>query len=219
MNVAVFGGGGHAAVIVDIIEKARQLTLLGIFDAQRRAGESALGYEVLGRDEDLPQIVRERNLQGAVVAIGDNWRRAKVVANLRRLAPGIAFPNVIHPSAQLAGTARFGQGSVVMAGAVVNARTTIGDFCILNTSCVVDHDGTLGDYASLAPRACLGGNVEIGEYSAVCLGANVIHRVKIGAQTVVGAGATVLADLPPHIVAYGTPARKVRGRRDGDEYM
>jgi sugar O-acyltransferase (sialic acid O-acetyltransferase NeuD family) len=219
MNIVVCGCSGHAAVIIDAIEKARQLTLLGILDVRLPPGAEVLGYEVLGRDEDLPRIARERNVQGAVVAVGDNWLRAQVVRHLRSLAPGIAFPNAVHPAAQLAGRVRLGRGNVVMAGAVVNSNAIVGDFCILNTGCALDHDGQLGDYASLAPHACAGGNVQIGEFSAVCLGASVVHRVKIGPQTVVGAGATVLHDLPPHIVAYGTPARKVRDRRPGDPYL
>lgn len=221
MRIAVIGGGGYGKVIIDIVEKAPpgQFTLLGILDSRLPMGERVLGYEVIGRESDLPTLMAERLLQGVVIAVGDNWLRSKLVDSVRSMTPDIAFPNAIHPSAQVGKNVRLGQGNVVMAGAVLNSNTTVGDFCILNTNCSVDHDAKLGDFVSFAPHSCAGGEVEVGDYTAVCLGANIIHQIRIGPHTVVGAGATVLDDLPPNTVAYGTPARKVRDRRAGDKYM
>jgi sugar O-acyltransferase (sialic acid O-acetyltransferase NeuD family) len=219
MKVVVIGGAGHGRVIIDILEKAGRFTLLGLLDAHLPIGENVLGYEVIGREDDLPSLIDQRQLQGVVIAVGDNWLRAKVVASVRAMAPNVAFPNAIHPSAQIGKNVRFGQGNVVMAGVVVNSNATVGDFCVLNTRCSVDHDARLGDFVSFAPNSCAGGNVEVGDYSAVCLGANVIHQVRIGPHAVVGAGATVLRDLPGNVLAYGTPARVVRERRPGDKYV
>jgi len=61
--------------------------------------------------------------------------------------------------------------------------------------------------------------VIIGAFAAVCQGANVIHGVEIGEHTVIGAGATVLDNMPPRVVAYGTPARVVRARDPGEPYL
>jgi sugar O-acyltransferase (sialic acid O-acetyltransferase NeuD family) len=193
--------------------------LLGLLDARQPLGHVVLGYEVIGRDSDLPALVQRQGVTGVVVAIGDNWLRAKVAANLRAAVPSIEFPNAIHPAAQLAKEVQLGEGNVIVAGAVVNSGTSIGNFCLLNTNCSVDHDCRLGDYASFAPNSCAGGNVELGEYTAVGLGANIIHGRQIGAHTVIGAGATALKDLPPNVVAYGTPARTVRSRQPGDRYL
>ena len=51
----------------------------------------------------------------------------------------------------------------------------------------------------------IGDNVWLGGGVIVCPG------VTIGANTVVGAGSVVTRDLPPDVVAYGNPARVVRG--------
>ena len=51
----------------------------------------------------------------------------------------------------------------------------------------------------------IGDNVWLGGGVIVCPG------VTIGANTVVGAGSVVTRDLPPDVVAYGHPARVVRG--------
>ncbi len=178
-----------------------------------------MGYEVIGRDGDLPALIERQRLEGVVIAVGDNWRRSQVVASIRSMSLGIEFPNAIHPSAQIGKHVRMGCGNVVMAGAAVNSGTTIGDFCIMNTNCSLDHDCRLGSFVSFAPNSCAGGIVEVGDYSAVCLGANVIHQIRIGPHAVVGAGSTVLNDVSANSVVFGTPARKVRNRSEGDTYL
>ncbi len=106
-----------------------------------------------------------------------------------------------------------------MPGVVVNCNVRIGEFCILNTNSSLDHDTTIGNYVSFAPKSCTGGGAAVGDYSAICLGTNVIDRITIGEHTVIGAGSTVLHNQPSHIVAYGTPARKINDRRPGDRYL
>ena len=219
MNVAVLGGSSHGAVIADAIERSASLRLLGFLDGKRGLGEKVSRYKILGSIEDVPALMRRQKLAGLVIGIGDNWTRAREVKAIRAVAPQIQFPNVFHPSAVVAGQVAWGEGNVVLAGCVVNCGSTIGDFCILNTSCSIDHDCRLGDYVSLAPQACAGGNVEIGDYAAICLGARIIHRIRIGAHTVVGAGSTVLKHVPSRVTAYGTPARIIRPRQIGDVYL
>ena len=219
MRIAVVGGGGHGRVIIDIVEKSRHFELVGILDSQLPIGHRVLGHEVIGRDDNLPMLIKQLQLEGLVIAVGDNWLRSQVAASIRSMSLGIEFPNAIHPSAQIGKDVKMGCGNVVMAGAAVNSNAAMGDFCILNTNCSLDHDCILGSFVSFAPNSCAGGNVEVGDYTAVCLGANVIHRIRIGPHTVVGAGSTVLNDISANSVAFGTPARTVRNRSEGDKYM
>lgn len=219
MNIIIVGGGGHGRVIIDIVEKSGQFNLLGILDAQLPLGTDVLGYEVLGSEGDLIKLIVERQVEGVVIAVGDNWIRSKATSSILFAAPHIAFPNVIHPAAQVGKSVCLGHGNVVMAGAVINSGATIGNFCILNTNCSVDHDVILGDYVSFAPNSCAGGSVVVGDYSAVCLGSNIIDRIRIGSHTVIGSGSTVLHEMPANIVAFGTPACKIRDRSAGDKYL
>lgn len=39
-----------------------------------------------------------------------------------------------------------GEGTVVMASAVINAGTTIGKHCIINSSAVVEHDNQIRNF-------------------------------------------------------------------------
>jgi len=133
MNVVIFGSGGHAKVVADIIEQAKVLRLVGVIDEHLPRGSQWRGYEVLGGDSDLPRLVAEFQIRAAVVAIGDPALRAKIAGHIEEISPTLEFPNAIHPAAVVAPTVRFTRGSVVMAGVVINSDTTIGDFCILNT--------------------------------------------------------------------------------------
>ena len=224
MNIVIIGGGGHAKVIIDMIEQANVCRIVGIVDQHLPANAAVSGYPMLGADRDLNRLIAELNIEAAVVAIGDNWIRAAVAQSLMdrfgpENTPSLQFPNVIHPRAQIARDVQIGRGNVFMAGAIVNSATSIGDFCIFNTNCSADHDNIVRDFASFGPKACTGGCVEIGEFSSICLGANVINRIKIGRHTVVGAGATVVRDLGDHVLALGTPARVVRARTAGESYL
>jgi len=65
----------------------------------------------------------------------------------------------------------------------------------------------------------IGGNVKIGLFTVVSLGAKVIHQITIGEHTIIGAGANVVKDIPKYVVAYGNPARVIRGRIAGEKYL
>jgi sugar O-acyltransferase (sialic acid O-acetyltransferase NeuD family) len=218
-NIVVVGSSGHAKVVLDILEKQGTYHIAGLIDAIMPAGERAFGYELLGAESDLPGLVDRLKLRGCLIAIGDNWRRHLVAQKLMQLAPMLDFVAAIHPSAQLGRGAMVGRGSVIMAGAAVNSDSRVGEFCIVNTHASLDHDSVMEDFSSLAPNAATGGNVHIGAYSAISMGANIIHGRRVGRHSVIGAGALVLEDLPDFTVAYGVPARVIRTRQAGDEYM
>jgi sugar O-acyltransferase (sialic acid O-acetyltransferase NeuD family) len=218
-SIVVVGSSGHAKVVLDILEKQGAYRIAGLIASTKPAGEHAFGYEVLGTESDLPVLADRLKLRGCLIAIGDNWRRHLVAQKLMQLTPALDFIAAVHPSAQLARGASVGRGSVIMAGAVVNSDSRVGEFCILNTHASLDHDSVMQDFSSLAPKAATGGNVHIGEYSAISMGANVIHGRRIGRHSVVGAGALVLEDLPDFAVAYGVPARVIRTRQEGDVYL
>jgi len=217
--ILVVGSSGHAKVAIDAIERGGAYRIAGLIDAFRQAGETAFGYPVLGTEERVHEIARAEGAEAGFVAIGDNWQRSRVVARILERLPEFEFVTVAHPSAQVARGAALGRGSILMAGAIVNADARIGEFCIVNTGASLDHDSVMGDYSSLAPGATTGGRVRIGEFSAIGLGAKVIHGCAIGEHAVVGAGALVLSDLPGHCVAYGVPAEVVRGRSAGETYL
>jgi sugar O-acyltransferase (sialic acid O-acetyltransferase NeuD family) len=212
-QVLVFGIGGHANVVIDVIEKEGRYSVSGVIDHRHQPFKSMapfLGnYAHLGTDNDIGRL----GIQHGIVAVGDNWIRKKIVTKILSLLPEFKFITAIHPSAQIARGVEMSPGTVIMAGACINADTRIGAHCIINTRASIDHECVIEDFASIAPGVTIGGNVRVGYGSAVGLGASVIHKVSIGARSLIGAGAVVVKDLPENVVAYGVPCRVIRERK------
>lgn len=218
-NIVIIGSSGHAKVIIDIVQKEGKFNIVGLVDPYRAVGEQTLEYSILGKEEDLPELMNDHSLKGVIVAIGDNFIRSKVAAEVKELCPALAFVSTIHPATSIAADVRIGEGSVIMAGATVNSCSSVGRFCILNTNSSFDHDSRMEDFASLAPNVTTGGNCHIDEYSAIGIGAVLTHGIDIGEHTVIGAGSLVMHSIESFVVAYGSPARVVRNRQPGDKYL
>jgi len=216
-DIVVFGSGGHAKVIIDIIEKQGAFKIIGLIDKFKDKDDTVFGYQIIGEEEDFPEI--SKNIYGGIIAIGDNWVRYKVASHIKAIVPNFKFITAIHPFTAIARGVKMGDGSVVMAGAILNSESSIGEHCIINTMASIDHDNSIGDFVTIAPNVTIGGNVRIGDYSAISLGANVIHGRGIGEHTVIGAGSTVIKDIPSYVVAFGTPAKVIRKREAGDKYL
>ena len=150
-RIVVFGASGHARVVMDICRLEGSYEVVGLLDSYKSRGIAYCGHEVIGSWQDLPELVSSGTVSGAIVAIGDNFSRARIVANIRGVLPDFRFVTAVHPSAQVARDVILGAGSVVMAGAVVNPGSEVGEFCIVNTRASLDHECVMGDYSSLGP--------------------------------------------------------------------
>ncbi|MBH5317301.1 acetyltransferase [Paenibacillus sp. GSMTC-2017] len=216
-SIVVFGAGGHAKTVIDVIEKQGLYRIIGLLDSNRSAHDVVYDYNILGDESWLS--LHSDAIDGAIVAIGDNWTRSCIVSKLKAFVPTLSFITAIHPSAELARGSRVGVGSVVMAGAVINSDATVDEHCILYPHTSIDHDSRVGSFVSFAPQSVTGGNVSINDYTAIAIGATIAHGITIGEHSVIGAGATVLTNIPSHTIAYGTPARVIRPRGIGERYL
>lgn len=207
-RLVVIGAGGHGQVVADAVRQRPGWDVVGYLDEDPSLRGAVIGgVRVLGGIEDLPDVDHEE----VVVAIGENRRRAAVVASLREL--GEHFGTILHPRAVVAEGIELGQGAMVLAGCVVNVAARIGEHVILNTGCTVDHHCEVGDYAHIGPGAHLGGGVSIGEGALVGIGASLLPSAKVGAWAIVGAGGVVLDEVVSGSVVAGVPVRDASRER------
>ncbi len=218
-NIILIGSSGHAKVVIDVIEKQNLFSIVGLIDSHRNIGEETSGYKILGKEEDLPNLIRAHKVGACLIAIGDNWIRKKVYDKIISITNDMEFVTAIHPSAQIAKNVIIDYGTVIMAGAIINSNTKIGKFAIINTKASVDHDCLVGDFASLAPNATTGGDVRIGDFTAVSISATIKHGVQTGEHTIIGAGALVLENIGDYKLVYGVPAKEIRNRSVGEKYL
>ena len=185
VSMFVYGAGGHGKVIVDTIANGQVrygVTQL-IDDDVRLHGRRLLGFPIRGAEA----IDDEQGF----IAIGDNRSRLRIASRYRgRLV------TLIHRSATLGQDVLLGQGTVLMAGAIVNVGTTVGANVIINTAATVDHDCAIGDGVHIAPGCHLCGNVEVGEGSLLGVGTLVVPGVRIGKHAFIHAGQVVTRDVP-----------------------
>lgn len=218
-NIVLFGGGNQSHYTIDIIEKQGLYKVVGIIDSFYDIGSLRFGVPVIGRQEDLSRLQQEYKIQCGVVTIGDNWSRFLVAKEIKKIKPDFLFPNIIHPSVVVGKNVSMGEGVVIMAGCIINPQAIIGNFSFFATGAQIEHDCQIGDFASVSAGSVTGGYVKIGKYSAITLGVTIVDRVEIGDNTVVGAGSLVTKSLPPNILAYGTPAKKIRSRELNERFL
>ena len=218
-KLVVVGASGHSRVVCDAIASNDCFQIVGLLDKALAEGVMVGAYEVLGPETNLREIRKRRCFDGAVVAIGDNFIRAKVFHSIEELSPSLRFATVVHANAVVAGAASIGPGTVIMAGAIINPGAVIGRNCIVNTGAIVEHDAIIEDHVSLGPGCVLGGGCVVREYSVIGIGCTLIHNLTVGSHSVVGAGSVVTRDVESNVVAYGVPAKSVRLRENGERYL
>lgn len=212
-QIVVLGGGGHARVCIELIERIGGYTIAGVVDPQLQRGSSLRGYQAIGDDAVLPQL-RRSGVTAACIGIGGapnlvpRWRMYE-----QAIALGFTIPTLIHPSAVIARDVAIGAGAQVMAGVILQPDAVIGEDAIVNTGARIDHDSMVGAHAHVCPGVTISGDCVIGDGAFVGAGATVIHGIRIGTRAVVAAGAVVIRDVPDGVMVMGVPARVHAGDR------
>jgi UDP-N-acetylbacillosamine N-acetyltransferase len=207
-SVIIYGAGGHAKVVAEIL-RLNGLKIFGFIDNSNphRRGEAFYGSKVLGGEEELDEILA-RGINLCIVAFGNN--RLRVQTAVRLSQNKFQIISAIHPTAICAADSSIGEGTVIAAGAVIGPSTRIGKNVIVNTQASLDHDCTIFDGAHIGPGAVVTGGVEVGECAWIGAGAVISDHKKIGSDSIVGAGAVVVKDIPDAVLAIGVPARVTR---------
>ena len=208
--VVIVGGGGHAKVVADLLS-ALGRPIRGVVAPEGPGCPAVgLGLAYLGDDDALLGL--DRGSVALALGVGGVRPTDARRALFERLkAAGFSFATLCHPSAVVAGDVELGEGSQIMAGAVVQTGCRIGANVIVNTRVALDHDCLVGDHVHLATAAAISGGVAIGAGAHLGTGAVVIQGLRIGAGALVAAGAVVVADVAGGAAVAGVPARPMGG--------
>lgn len=183
--IYIIGDGGHARVVAELIE--------------------TLGHEweMISRDNE-EDMLATANGRALAIGIGMKKYRADICQSLMQRhslagkykARGFKLPDLVHASAIVARTAFIDDGTQVMAGAIVQARTWIMETAIVNTGAQVDHDCAIGGGVHIGPGAIVCGGCTIGACTLIGANATVLPGISIGNHVVVGAAQVVKKDIP-----------------------
>lgn len=203
-RLVIIGAGGHGKVVADTAHAAGWKDIAFV----------DRGWPKRDLNGSWPVIAASPPVDGTALfcGVGHNATRARLfdACELQNA------PVLIHPSVILSPSATLGNGTLAVAGAIVNADTQIGRGVILNTGCSVDHDCILDDFTHISPGARLAGGVRVGQCTWIGIGAVIREGVTIGRNVTVGAGAAVIHDIEDGERVAGVPARAISMQTQGN---
>lgn len=200
-SVVIIGASGHGKVIADTVLKSGD-KVVGFLDDGVKKGTQIVGFSVLGKTEDYKNYADCE----FVIAIGDSYIREKIANELP-----VKWYTAIHPTAVISSIdVEIGEGTVVMANAVINSSAKIGKHCIINTGAIVEHDNVLEDYVHLSPNVVLSGMVKVGKSTHIGAGSCTKQVLNIASDCVFGAGSVIVKDITESGTYAGVPVRKIK---------
>lgn len=199
--VIILGGGGHAKVLIGVLQRL-DCQILGIVDPNQPIGGLFQGLRVLGSDNVVfdysPAEIELVNGVGSLP--NDKGLRASIFNTFSD--KGYRFKTLVDPTAFIAADVELNDSVQVMAGVIIQAGTKIAMNTIVNSGAIVEHDCRIGRHVHIAPGAVLSGSVDVGDAVHIGTGAKIIQGISIGAGSIIGAGSVVAQDIACDRIVY-----------------
>lgn len=200
-DICLIGAGGHAKVILALLEEQGR-KCLGIYDDNEELwGKTLSGVPIIGAINELA----DKDSVSAVIAIGNNNVRKNIAEKFHNLH----WATLIHPYSWVHKSVEIGEGTVVFAGTVIQPDVCIGKHTIINTSASIDHDCVIGNFCHIAPGCHLAGGVNIEDNTFLGVGTAMIPCISITSDTTIGAGAAIVSNITHSGTYAGVPAKKI----------
>ncbi len=202
ISIVIYGGGGHAKSLIDLIRAEGTYEIAGILDDGIPAGTCILDVPVLGGGEMLGSL-QARGIHLAVNAVGGIGSITPRLAVYQKLEQaGFSVVTVTHPRAYVEPTASIAEGCQLFFNSYIGSDVQVGFGSIINTGAIISHDCRLGAYSNVSPGAILAGAVTLGERVLVGMGVTINLGVKVGAGARIGNSAVVKADVPENGIVH-----------------
>lgn len=192
----LIGGGGHCRSSIDVIESTHVYDIVGVVEREGGPAEPVLGYSIAGHDGEVEELVAR--WRAVLITVGQIESPAvRVRLYETAMSAGALFPVIISPKAYVSKHAEILDGTIVMHSATVNAGSSIGSNCIINSHSLIEHDVAIGSHSHISTGARVNGNVTIGRETFIGSGAIINQGVSIGAGCVIASGSIIRHDVAP----------------------
>ena len=185
-NIILIGAGGHCVSVIDVIEQENKYNILGVLDSKKNE-DNVLGYSVLGGDELIPNLVNDNNYFLITVGQIKSYSIRQTIADNLKINKG-KLAIVVSPLAYVSKHASIQDGSIIMNGAIVNAKSKTGKHCIINTKSNIEHGAVIGDFCHISTCAVVNGDSVIGKGTFIGSNATVSNGITIEENSVISAG-------------------------------
>lgn len=129
---------------------------------------------------------------------GDNLRKRRIKIFRDRKLP---TANLISPSAFVSPKTVVGSSVVIARNCYIRAKSSIGDFCYLDSGSAVAHDVHIGENVIMTPYTFVAGHINIGNNVMIGAGSMVVNSypdraLEVGDDVKIMSGTTVMKDVP-----------------------
>lgn len=200
-TIALFGGGGHASVIADMLLKLGYKIEV-LVDKQLSLNREVFNdIPVISDDVFIsrysPEAIKVANGLGFVP--GSHIRKA-IFEKLKTI--GFVFETVVSKDAIVSSYSVLGEGVQVLPGAIIQPGVRLGENTIINTGVIIEHDSIVGNNCHISPGGVLCGGVTCGDNVFVGANATVIQNITIGDESIIGSAALVRKNILPNSTFY-----------------
>lgn len=197
-KLLIYGAGGNGKVCADIAKNMGYKDIL-FFDDNNEIN-NVDEYKVVHNINEI-----DINDYDLFNAIGDNRTRELITNKINR-----KMTTLIHPTAVIGENVEIGEGSVVMAKAVINPGSKLGKGVIINTCSSLDHDDIIEDFSHISINSHMAGTVHLGKRVFVGMSSTIINNIDICDDAIIGAGATVVNSIEKAGTYVGVPAKLLK---------
>ena len=204
--VIIVGVGNLAHAALEILQR-NDMVIYG-FLAEKKPTLTEINHiPILGNlEEDTTYIEKLGSNCAIFVALQQSHTRQRYIQELVTSNPH-CFLNLIHPSAEIASTARIGIGNFLDSGSQLGPNVQLGSHCLLHKQVVVDAGAVVHDLVQIGTGSIIGEEVTLEEGVFVGAGVTIIPGLHIGAGAQIGAGSVVLESIKPRERVLGNPAK------------
>lgn len=175
MEVLIYGSREFAQTVAELVADCGH-QVAGFID------DFSVGPNILGSLEQV-RCTHPPGKYGMAVAIGYNHQPARWESWKRARAFGYNAPALIHPRAYVAKSATVGEGSMLMAGSLVDVRAIVQDLAVVWPGAAISHDCVVGENCFVSPNATLCGYVTLGAHCFVGAGAAIVDHCEVPPST------------------------------------
>lgn len=207
-KIILIGAGGHAMIMVDIINEMNKYEIVGITTNNPEQNTYFEGIPIIGDDNVLLHY-KQKGITSVAIGVGgfvNNNLRRKIYTHLKSL--GFTIIQAIHPNTVISKTAILGEGITIFPGVIINPHVRVGNNVIIATGSTIDHESEIENHTLISAGVTIGGYSRVKEGALIALGAKIISGVEVGKNALVAAGAVVVSDIPDDSQVFGIPAKQ-----------
>ena len=206
-RVIIYGAGNAGKKALEALVRQNKYSCQGFIDDNIPKDIFIQNIPIIGSETDL-DFIYFGGTKNAFVAIGNNYKRAKITEKLEN--KGFKLISIIDPSAFVSCEANIGRGVLIMPNVYIGHNTKLENNVVCQSNSVISHFVVVGDSSNIGYGSIISAYAKIGRFSRIGIGAKVLNKINIGENTMIGAGSVITKNIPSGVLAYGVPARVIR---------